>query len=246
MFSHKEDRLFRDPLKKKMVFEFNHRVADVFDDMLRRSIPFYDDVHSVIADVLDYRFPHNGRLYDLGCSTGNTLFFIGRYLQKKSHNGLLIGIDSAKPMVEKARQKLIGQVPSEYLTLLCDDVLEAPIDKADFVILNYTLQFIPVRERSRLLQKIYRGLNTGGVLFLSEKLHSQDKEISDLLTMLYYDFKKRNGYSELEISQKREALEKVLTPLTLREQLDLLQEAGFSRSEIVFRRYNFGSFLCIK
>ncbi len=114
------------------------------------------------------------------------------------------------------------------------------------VIMNYTLQFIPRDRRLGLVKKIYDSLNTGGVFIFSEKIVSSNTSVNDLLTDLYYDFKRRNGYSELEISQKREALENVLIPLTAEEQMELLQKAGFVKCEVLFRWYNFACFIGIK
>lgn len=222
-------------------FEFNQEVADVFDDMLVRSIPFYEEVHRIILDMVDKLVPENGLVYDLGCSTGTTIELIDKSNQDKELS--FIGIDLSEPMVEKARQKLTGM---NNVELLASDLTKYEFESADFVIMNYTLQFIDKFERAKLLSKICRALKPGGILFMAEKINCEHESLHEIFTDLYYDFKRRNGYSELEISQKREALENVLTPLTPTAQIELMKYAGFDSVDMPFRWYNFASFVGVK
>lgn len=235
------DHYYREPLKKITPFSFNEEVATVFDDMVRRSVPFYDEIHKILCDLLNYHYQKNDIIYDLGHSTGTTIKILNNFLDDKS--GQFIGVDNSKAMIKKSREKL-GHLSN--VQIIEDDISNIEFKECGIVIMNYTLQFIPVKKRETLLKKIYQALRPGGIFILSEKIESNSKVIQNLLTDLYYDFKRRNGYSELEISQKREALENVLIPLTPTEQLKMLQKSGFKEPEMIFRWYNFSSFIGIK
>mgnify|MGYP001463405630 CR=1 FL=1 len=148
-------------------------------------------------------------------------------------------------MVRKAKDKLDGQPGN--IRIIESDLTDFNFDHdADLIVMNYTLQFISPEKRQDLLQKIYDALKPGATFVLSEKINTEKTEFFGLITDLYYDFKKRNGYSELEISRKREALENVMRPITPAAQLSALNEAGFKKSEMIFRWYNFASYLCVK
>ncbi len=241
----RKDTVFRAKLKRVPKFEFNQKVAEVFDDMVSRSVPFYHEIHRLLIDILNYRLKDEDRVYDLGCSTGSTLALVHAFaVQKGIKNVKLIGIDSSPSMVQKASEKLRGlNVPAQ---LICNKAEEEEFEKCGVIIMNYTLQFIPAKERKALIKKAYKALRPGGILILSEKIKSSTPAIPSLITDTYYDFKRRNGYSELEISQKREALENVLVPWTPEKQAELLKSAGFNKSEMLFRWYNFASFVGVK
>lgn len=235
------DQFYGVPFKEITPFTFNAEVAQVFDDMVRRSVPFYDEIHKIICDLLNYHYQPGDTIYDLGCSTGTTLKIIDHYLGDKS--GKMIGIDESLPMINKAKEK-IGHLCN--VELIHSPIQDINFEKCGIVIMNYTLQFIDKSLRHEILTKIYESLRPGGIFILSEKINSESALVHNLLTDLYYDFKRRNGYSELEISQKREALENVLVPLTPKEQLELLKNCGFMQSEMIFQWYNFASFIGIK
>jgi len=127
-----------------------------------------------------------------------------------------------------------------------DKQFPQPIQNAAIVVINFTLQFLPQADRSALIQHIYAGLKPGGILILSEKFITADTVTNDLLIDLHHDFKRANGYSELEISQKRSALENVMKPDTLAEHQQRLKAAGFSSQTLWFQCFNFCSMLAIK
>lgn len=248
------DRVFGEKLPVIRDFEFNEQVANAFDDMVSRSVPFYHEIHGIILDILDRIVekrpaskPEASCIYDLGCSTGTTLSLIYRHFAKKkiARDFKFIGVDNSVHMIKKCREKMLSTRVKNF-ELICDRIENVTCDPAMMVIMNYTLQFIDVKDRLLLLKKIHQGLEKGGVLILSEKIKSDDRDINNFLTDLYYDFKRRNGYSELEISQKREALENVLIPLPPEKQISLLKEAGFKTFETIFRWYNFACFIGIK
>ncbi|MBE9536002.1 MAG: carboxy-S-adenosyl-L-methionine synthase CmoA [Proteobacteria bacterium] len=237
-----KDKLFNsDSVAGK--FRFDESVAEVFDDMLARSIPYYSDMQRMITTLAQKHYQEGSRIYDLGCSTGTTILNLSARI--KSDRLKIIGIDSSQPVIERARLKLddAGLANAE---LVCKDVMEAEIKNASVVIMNYTLQFIPPDKRHDLLKKIYEGLLQGGILLLSEKVLEESSQATELFIEEYYDFKRIMGYSELEISRKREALDDVLIPFTTKEESALLGGAGFEASSIFFKCYNFASFIAFK
>lgn len=238
----KKDKYFAHQMSEIRPFVFDQGVADVFDDMVSRSVPFYHEIHQIIKDLLNYYFHEDDLIFDLGCSTGTTIDLMSKYLWGK--NASFIGVDNSEAMIKKAQLKLEGLL--HPYNLLIDDIENVSMQNAGVVIMNYTLQFIAKDRRPTLLKKIYDELRPGGLFVLTEKIDSENEDIHQLLTSLYYDFKRRQGYSELEISQKREALEKVLIPHTPEVQIELLKEAGFTKTSMIFRWYNFACFIGIK
>ncbi len=238
-----KDTIFKTKLEKIKDFEFNEEVAVVFDDMVSRSIPFYQEIHRIILDILSKSFMEGDTIYDLGCSTGNTLLSVSKFLNGKSCK--LIGIDNSPSMLSICEKKF-SKNKIENIHLIRSDLEKMDLHTNGLTIMNYTLQFINPLNRLELLQKIYKSLRPEGIFVLSEKIKVEDTDFHSLFTDLYYDFKRRNGYSELEISQKREALERVLNPLTPNSQIELLKMAGFKKVEILFRWYNFASYIGIK
>jgi tRNA (cmo5U34)-methyltransferase len=241
----KKDKVFAKELESIKSFEFNHDVAEVFDDMVSRSVPFYDEIHKIILDLIDRNY-NGGPIYDLGCSTGTTISIIDKHLKKRGLSTPdYIGIDNSAPMLEKCLEK-IKKNKIQNVDLQCIDINDVAFRKSGLVVMNYTLQFLKPAKRADILKKVHKSLDKGGMFILSEKIKSSGHTINDLLIELYYDFKRRNGYSELEISQKREALENVLIPLTPEKQIDQLKKAGFKKVEMIFRWYNFACYLGVK
>ena len=187
-------------------FRFDKGVVEVFDDMVRRSVPGYDSMIQMIGLIARMYGQDNTNYYDLGSSTGAISLAIA--LNNKNQNNQFFAIDNSEEMVKKCQQNLERKI--DNLHAICADINEINIQNASIVVLNLTLQFIDVKERSNLIRKIYKGLNPGGVLIISEKIHFEDKETQDQITNLHIDFKKENGYSELEIANKRQAIENVL------------------------------------
>lgn len=239
------DKLYASLTPNIEAFKFDEQVTAVFADMIRRSVPGYASVIAMTGVLAAETVKPNTRVYDLGCSLGTSLMAAYDRLEVPCE---LIGIDNATAMIDACAQNLAA-LPSKAnvkTTLLCEDISQIKITRASMVIMNYTLQFIAPAKRLALLEKIYAGLQPGGVLVLSEKLAFEDTETETTLTRLYYDFKKHNGYSALEISQKRQALENVLIPETEKAHLTRLQAAGFSQAMSWFQCLNFHSFVAYK
>ena len=225
-------------------FQFNERVADVFDDMLDRSVPFYKQVIEMTVEILDRSLQAGDTVYDLGCSTGTTLIALAGRLELE--NLKFFGIDNSKAMLDKAMRKAEMFSMADRIDFIEMDITRAELVGAGGIMLNYTLQFIKPSIRAQFLKTVYNGLRNNGVLVLSEKIVCRDKRLDQQYLDSYHQFKKRRGYSELEIANKREALEDVLLPFTIQENYDLLMQAGFSRVETFFQWFNFVSFVACK
>lgn len=225
-------------------FVFNERVVEVFDDMLDRSVPFYAEVIRSSARLLETYLQQGDTVYDLGCSTGTTLLEFCRLLEKKDFS--FVGIDSSEAMLEKARLKAELYTKKDAVRFLKEDITTMHHPGAGAFILNYTLQFIRPLRREKFLENLFNSLRPGGVLLLSEKIISHDRRLNREYIDIYHQFKKDRGYSELEISKKREALENVLIPFSIEENRAMLENVGFSTVETFFQWFNFSSFVAVK
>lgn len=239
-----KDKVFSEVIKKPSDFKFGATVADAFDDMVERSVPFYSEIQRMIIEqAAEFAVPGTN-VYDLGCSTGTTLLNLDSYVDQQV---CFVGIDDSKDMLEKCAAKLQEAKLSRSYELRNVDLHDHfEIENASVVILCLTMQFVRPIYREKLLKKIYNGLTPGGVLIISEKILAEDSLFNRNFIKYYYDYKRRNHYSDLEISQKREALENVLIPYKLSENLKMLMEAGFSHTEVFFKWYNFSGFTAVK
>lgn len=225
-------------------FVFNERVVEVFDDMLDRSIPFYQEVIKASAQLLDSFLEVGDTVYDLGCSNGTSLLLFSRLLgHKKLH---FIGLDNSAPMLDKARLKAELHSKQDSISFALEDVINFDHPEAGGIILHYTLQFIRPLQRLAFLTRLFDNLRPGGVLLISEKVISHDRRLNRQFIDKYHQFKKAQGYSELEIAKKREALENVLIPFSIEENQAMLSKVGFSSVETFFRWFNFASLVAIK
>lgn len=233
------DKVFDKEIDKQ--FEFDEQIASVFDDMLNRSVPFYGDVIKLITDMASKKLENGDTIYDLGCSTATTLI----ELQRKTKKDLkLIGVDNSEAMLKRAQNK--SKAFNIDLDLYCDDIFNIDIKDAKLVLSNYTIQFIRPLQREKLIKKIYDGLDENGIFIFSEKIIYDDPYFHKDVIDLYYEFKKDQGYSEFEISQKREALENVLIPYSEEENKKMILDAGFKDVQIIFKWLNFATFIAIK
>ncbi len=243
MKTKEKDNLFTQPAETEK-FEFNEPVAKVFDDMLERSVPMYREC---LESTVQWCVPfarEGSDIYDLGCSTGT--FLTGLSKKFPAHAGIrLVGVDNSAPMLEKARQKLQPS-PLPWKLIEADLQDDFPLTNASVVVMNYTLQFIPPHRRLKVVRKIFRGLNPDGLLLMIEKVTSDSPRLDEAYTDFHHQFKKTQGYSQLEIARKREALENVLTPRTVGENINLLLEAGFASAEVFFKWNNFAGFVALK
>ncbi|MBO1924818.1 carboxy-S-adenosyl-L-methionine synthase CmoA [Thiomicrorhabdus sp. 6S3-12] len=226
-------------------FQFDESVVAVFPDMIQRSVPGYQTILTGIGELTKIHAQPNTRLYDLGCSLGAATLTMRRALDENSGCSI-VALDTSTAMVERAQEYLLAFHSEVPVELHCADMCDFDIQNASVVVINFTLQFIDPQERLTLLKRIYQGLVPGGILILSEKIHFDDPALQKSIEHLHLQFKRANGYSELEISQKRSSLENVLISDSEATHLDRLQQAGFDSAGIWFQAYNFASFLAIK
>ena len=240
------DRVFAAPKDRVDDFSFNKEVAAVFDDMLDRSVPFYQEIQRMVAE-LAVDFAQSGtNVYDLGCSTCNPFLQIDRIMPRGT-DVRFVGIDDSPEMLKKARAKLAAVKFARPFDLKTADLnIGVEIENASVVLMVLTLQFIRPLYRERLVKSIYEGLADNGCLILVEKVLGEHSTFNRLFIQHYYEMKRRNGYSELEISQKREALENVLVPYRLEENKELLRAAGFRNVDVFFKWYNFCGIIALK
>ena len=239
-----KDEVFRDEIEKVSDFKFGANVAKVFDDMVNRSVPFYGEIQRMMAELAADHAREETFVYDLGCSTGTTMIGMDTLVEKDIK---FIGVDDSQEMLDKCKSKLMELGFSRPYELRCADLGQGvKIENASVVVLCLTLQFVRPIYRERLLSDIYNGLNPGGVLILVEKILAEENNFNRDFIKYYYNYKRRNHYSELEISQKREALENVLVPYKLSENITLLRDQGFAHCEVFFKWYNFAGLVAVK
>ncbi|MFL2840695.1 MAG: carboxy-S-adenosyl-L-methionine synthase CmoA [Pseudohongiellaceae bacterium] len=226
-------------------FVFNDKVASVFADMVNRSVPGYGLIVRMISVLAEKYACKNTRLYDLGCSLGAVTFLLQ---ELKLNNCSIVAVDNSSAMIQRCQEslkqnKFLDALPVEFR---CEDIQETELSNASVVMLNFTLQFISPERRNNIIKKIYDGLVPGGILIISEKIIFTENEKNSLFIDLYHQFKKANGYSDLEISRKRSALEHVLIPETIAEHNERIKAAGFTIFEPWFQCFNFASMFAVK
>jgi tRNA (cmo5U34)-methyltransferase len=243
--SKKQDAIYAAPLNEIIDFHFDERVADVFPDMIQRSVPGYGMLISNIGILAAKYAQGNSHCYDLGCSLGAVSLAMRQRISQPNCD--IIAVDNSQAMIDRGRQLLARDTaPTIPVKMICADLQDVDIENASVVVLNFTLQFIPLAERLALIKRIYQGLKPGGILILSEKIAFAEPGRQQFHDELHLDFKRANGYSDLEISQKRTALENVMIPETLDCHQQRLQEAGFNFNDIWFQCFNFVSLVAIK
>ena len=241
----KQDEIYASPLNEIIDFDFDEKVAEVFPDMIQRSVPGYGTMISTIGILAANYAQPNSRCYDLGCSLGAVSLSMRQRINQPGCK--VIAVDNSEAMVERGLELLASDSSSRVpVEMVCADIQDIAIEDASVVVLNFTLQFIPLDDRLALITRIHKGLKPGGALILSEKMAFDDQIKQDFHTEAHHDFKRANGYSDLEISQKRTALERVMIPESLNCHKRRLQEAGFPMSEVWFQCFNFASMAAIK
>jgi len=238
------DEVYREARERIADFTFDSRVAGVFDDMVSRSVPFYGEMQRMIVEIARDFAVSDSSVYDLGCSTGTTFANLHPHLDPSVR---FVGVDNAEDMLAKCRAKLESCGVNRALELRCVDLNEGvDTQNASLVSLILTLQFVRPLRRERLVGDIYRGLRNQGCLILVEKVLAEESLFNRLFINYYYELKRREGYSDTEIAQKREALENVLIPYKLLENRELLLNTGFRAVDVFFKWYNFCGIVAVK
>ena len=239
-----KDKIYADPQKTIPPFEFSRQVVEVFDDMLERSVPLYRESILRQAQITASKYQPGTRIYDLGCSNGNLGIALCR--EMKDQDFRMIAVDSSAPMLETFARRLSAIDNNDQVQLQENDIRQVPLENASVVIINLTLQFLPVTDRAKLIHNIHQALVPGGVLLLTEKVVHRNTGLNGLQQDFYYRFKAENGYSQMEISQKREALENVLVPETVETHRERLRQGGFNAIDVWLKWFNFASILAVK
>jgi tRNA (cmo5U34)-methyltransferase len=243
----KKDEVFRGEDKPARDFEFNAQVAEVFDDMLERSVPFYPEQLNMVTDIGRRFWIPGTKVYDLGCSTATMLVGLSKKLPASAR---LVGYDNSVPMLKRAEEKIAENNLQDRITVRRGDLnaslSDLVLENASVVAMCWTLQFIRPLGRDNLIRRIYDSLANEGALIVTEKILTNNGHVNRFFIDFYYDFKRKQGYSDTEIARKREALENVLIPYQFNENLDLFRRNGFEIVETFFQWFNFAGFLCVK
>jgi len=239
-----QDQLYSQPREAITGFVFDESVVKVFEDMIGRSVPGYSTLLSMFPVLARYFVTSNSRCYDLGCSLGASTLAVQQGVDK--HNVEIVAVDNSPAMIKKCEALISEHKTDTKVNVKMADVSEIKIENASLVVMNFTLQFIEESIRQNLVNKIYQGMNTGAAFLLSEKIRLSDENNDEKLISLHHAFKKANGYSDLEISQKRTSLENVLIPESVEQHIARLKQAGFSQVMVWFQCFNFVSILAIK
>jgi tRNA (cmo5U34)-methyltransferase len=225
-------------------FTFDDNVARVFPDMIRRSVPGYATIVSMTG-VLAGRYAAAGsKLYDLGCSLGASTLAMRQNVRQPGCE--IVAVDNSEAMLARCRSVIGTDTHELPVKLVCADLQDVAIEDASVVVLNFTLQFVPLQQRDGVIARICDGLRPGGIMVLSEKLAFADPRLDALNIELHHQFKRANGYSELEVARKRSALENVLVPETLERHRERIAGAGFSSCDVWFQCFNFASLVALK
>ena len=238
------DDIYQEPQDPVAPFEFDDQVARVFDDMINRSIPFYREIIIRQTQLIERYYKPGSTIFDLGCSNGNLALQVCHQMGDISFK--LTAVDNSASMLAVFSERMAATPCADRITLKCEDIGSTAIENASVVVLNFTLQFLPPEQRNALMTRIYAGMIPGGILLFSEKVTHAHQPMVDLQQDLYHAFKRENGYSELEISQKREALEKVLIPETMEQHGERLQQTGFNAIDLWQKWFNFAAWIAIK
>lgn len=238
------DNIYADKFDRIIDFEFDEKVAAVFDDMIERSVPAYRSLVALTGLLAAQHYQPGSRIYDLGCSLGASSLAISHRLQGQAFH--IIAVDNSAAMLARCRENIESVGLSAEIELVEADIRAVDIQQASVVTMNLTLQFVPPADRKQVIDNIYQGLLPGGVFIMAEKICDSDPATESLLTDFYYAFKRANGYSDLEVDQKRTALEKVLIPETISRHHERFRQAGFVTTGTWFRVFNFAGFFAIK
>lgn len=243
--NHEKDTIYSTPMDPVPPFTFDDRVARVFPDMIKRSVPGYADIIDMIGLFARHYVQPESSCYDLGASLGAATLSMRRNINVEGVT--IYAVDNSADMLERCRENIQWDQSRTDVELVLGDVEDIPMGNASMIVLNFTLQFIPAGRRQRIIQRIFDALRPGGVCILSEKLVFPDRDGQQkVLTDMHLDFKRMQGYSDLEISQKRQSLENVLVSNSSDEILNMFDKAGFSRSFQWFQYLSFASFFAAK
>jgi tRNA (cmo5U34)-methyltransferase len=239
-----QDTLYSNPVAHPGAFAFDENVARVFPDMIKRSVPGYSTIIAMTGLLAGKHATAASKIYDLGCSLGASTLAIRQNIHHTDCQ--IVAVDNSSSMLEQCRTLMETDSHQTRVDLICADLQDVPIADASVVVLNFTLQFVSLELRDSVISTIYQGLQPGGIMVLSEKVTFEDPHLDALNIELHEEFKLANGYSDLEIAQKRSALENVLIPETLNKHKQRIKQAGFGSCDVWFQCFNFASLVALK
>ncbi len=223
-------------------WNFSGSVPDTFVDHITKSVPGYVEGHEIACYLSDFFCRQDSVCYEIGCSTGELLNKLAVHNKHKPEIQW-IGIDTEEHMIQKANKM---DYEPQNMSFIHEDVRAYDLEKSDFIVSYYTMQFIPPRYRQRVFDKIYQSLNWGGALVLFEKVRGPDARFQDMMTTMYNDFKIRQGFSHEEILNKTSSLKSVMEPFSTQGNYDLLERAGFKDYMTIFKNICFEGIVAIK
>lgn len=238
------DTIYAHKMRRVPSFTFDRRVVEVFDDMIVRSVPFYDELQGAIVDLTTKFVQRDSNVYDLGCATGTTLGLIAQAIRDRTVG--LYGLDGSAEMIQEAKQRAAHTRHTRTTFILKDLNSSFQFVRPSVVIAAFTLQFVKPLNRRRLIESVHDALTPNGCLILAEKVLGNDSFMTHIMNDLHHRFKRRNRYSDREIAQKKQALEYVLIPYRLDDHLRLLYDSGFPVVEVFFRWFNFAGLIAVK
>ena len=225
-------------------FCFDEKVVAVFQDMIRRSVPGYGMVLSIISVLAETYLQKKTTVYDLGSSLGASSLALSTVAAARECR--IIGIDNSAAMITQCKKNLTKIQPPINIELKREDIRQTELNNTSIVMLNFTLQFIPPTDREPLVKKIFNSLLPNGILILSEKIVGENKESDQFLYNLHHGFKRANGYSQLEVSQKRSSLEGMMITEKITQHKKRLLNSGFRQVELIFQAFNFVTLVAVK
>ncbi len=240
----KKDFIYSQYREKVADFVFDSKVVSVFDDMIRRSVPGYATVIAMTKVFAQQYAIAGSNCYDLGCSLGASTLAMRKGIESRGCQ--IIAVDNSRAMVDRCKEIIQSDISDVKVNVILGDIRDIQIENASVVVLNFTLQFLAPQVRDELIKRIYKGMVPGGVLVLSEKIAFENDTENNFQINMYHDFKKLNGYSDTEVSQKRKALDNVLIPDSLPSHFDRLAGAGFDEYYMWFQCFNFCSMAAFK
>lgn len=243
-----KDKIFNKKKMKISDFKFDKKVVSAFDNMISRSVPFYNESQDTAVRLAKEYYKKNTKVIDIGCSTGTTLIKLFKKLSPEERKTIqMIGYDSSNPMIKEAERKTSNKKFKKKIKFINNEIQNLKIEKnVSVCFMNYTLQFIRPIDRQNIVSKIYKCLNKGGAFIFMEKILSKDSDISRIFIDVYHKYKLEMGYTDIEINKKREALENVLIPYRDEENYELLEKSGFKKIEKFFKWFNWSGIIAVK
>jgi tRNA (cmo5U34)-methyltransferase len=220
---------------------FSDGIAKHFDEHVARSVPGYQDGHDVILQLSDFFTTPGSRVVEVGCSTAVLTSKLAE--RHREADVKFTGIDIVPEMVARARDRCLQQT---NVNIELGDALRVDYSECSLVVMYYTLQFVLPFKRPALIERICSEMQPGGALILFEKTRLPEAHLQDIFNQCYEEFKITKGFSSDEILSKARSLRSVLEPFTTSENIAMLKQAGFTRTDLVHKHLAFEGIIGVK